>query len=189
MKKKIIALLMAAAMTTGLGGYGTYAYLSDQKTVNESVNLTLGKVSTMLEWKDPGLGENVQWHKVGANNESNKTEGNQNLDFTNVKPGDQFEIEFAFDNDGTLTTNNILAVNNSIEGLDISVRKAVKGGNVNKEKVVFYQDGTVKVNKMSPSEYIVLDLVVTVNKDITASNLVISSNINDFVTVTAEQVR
>lgn len=107
MKKRIIALLMAAAITTGVGGFGTYAYFTSAAEVNSNVNIAMGTLDVNAQWgQEPG--QNPIWAVKSAGDEANLEGAGDDLDFTNVKPGDVFYRDVTVSNDGTLAADTVI---------------------------------------------------------------------------------
>ena len=136
MNKKITALLLAAALTTGVGAYGTYAYFSDEAKVSENVNITMGKLDIEADWS--GL-----WNVTSVGSEAEKKIGSgttipggpksNDLDYQFVKPGDYFTRKVTIKNIGNLNADAYVEMNNpysDIFDLEIVPVDTNKVGNI-----------------------------------------------------------
>lgn len=106
MNKKIIALLLGAALTTGIGGFGTYAYFTDRAELSDKVNITMGTLDTEVKWAD-----NSSW--IPYSDATEVVDNGQGLSYTNVKPGDLFYRDFVITNAGTLKADTIIQLKES----------------------------------------------------------------------------
>lgn len=114
MNKKIIALLMAAAITTGMGGFGTLAYFTDTEVVKNDVNITMGTLDVVTT--------EGEWQVASAKNEAQKTIVRNDLVVENVKPGDVFYKDITVTNAGTLLSDTSINLNPSFRGDAFEVR-------------------------------------------------------------------
>ena len=105
MNKKIIALTLAAALFTGVGTFGTYAYLTDSESVNNDVNITMGTLDVNAYWANDGVNT---WRPTSVATEAIAKDGGATLSFENVKPGDTFEREIIVANYGSLNADTTI---------------------------------------------------------------------------------
>lgn len=134
MNKKILGLVLAAAMVTGVGGFGTMAALTSGDTVDETVNITLGSVTVDARWTEGEWAVN----SVGNEAELQATDDGwglsiKDLKAVNVKPGDTFTRNFMVANTGSLRSNMSLAVVDAIQGADITIELVNNNGADNVE--------------------------------------------------------
>lgn len=121
MNKKIIALMMAAAITTGIGGMGTFAYFTDTEVVKNDVSITMGTLDVKVT--------EGEWKVSSAQNEAQNASVENNLDVTNVKPGDCFYKDVTVRNDGTLLSDTSINLNKSFyeHGFEVRMSRLVNG--------------------------------------------------------------
>lgn len=111
MNKKITALLLAAALTVGVGSYGTYAWFTDQETVDDNVSITMGKLDIKADWAHLS-----SWKATSDSTEANHKLA-KGLSFDNVKPGDTFERKMTVTNIGSLDADVTLGLSEKLEEL------------------------------------------------------------------------
>lgn len=150
MKKKILGLLLAAFITTGIGGFGTFAIFSGNAKYHDQVNITMGS----LEVKAQQSAYGGQWRKSDGKSETKDTatesinKGNlQQLTFTNVKPGDEFVKTVQVSNYGTLKADTTVKLVNQYpsDALEVTVTPYV-----NYDKVVITGDQINGFNMILP---------------------------------------
>lgn len=105
MNKKIIALLMAAAITTGMGGFGTLAYFTDTEEVKNTVNITMGTLDVVTN--------EGEWQVASAKGEAKRTAVKNDLMVENVKPGDIFYKDITVTNAGSLMSDTSINLNDT----------------------------------------------------------------------------
>lgn len=116
MNKRIMALILGAALTTGMGGYGTYAYFTDHQEVKDNVEIVFGKLDVEADWNKDGI---YEWASISDVSESKIGE----KDITNVKPGDKFTREIKVKNTGTLKGDLEINLNESFhEAFDVKMK-------------------------------------------------------------------
>ncbi|WMJ21943.1 SipW-dependent-type signal peptide-containing protein [Paludicola sp. MB14-C6] len=190
MNAKIIGLLVAAALVTGMGGFGTHAYFTDTDALTDQVNITMGKLDTAVFWAtDAGKD---QWVATSKATEVKSKEA-KTLSFENVKPGDTFERVATIANYGTLKGDITVAFNRQLAGLDnkaISVelvnvtsqtRKVAVDPNVTDR---YYENG------VAPNGgWIQVTVKITVNKEVGNDwmSKVINADANEFLLVGTHQ--
>lgn len=125
MNKKIIALLLGAALTTGIGGFGTYAYFTDRAELSNKVNITMGELKSEVNWTDGA------WVPYLDSTEVKAVDNGQTLSYENVKPGDVFYRDFTITNAGTLEADTIIQLKKSMDE------------NIKLSLVVFNEDGSM----------------------------------------------
>lgn len=187
MTKKLIALLMAAAVTTGVGGYGTYAYFTDSDSLTDSVNITMGTLDVKAYWAtDEGKDS---WVATNPATEVTSTSANT-LTFENVKAGDTFERDVIVANYGSLKGDITVEVKKNLPyGIDVElINVTSQTGNIASDPNVpnrWYENG-VGAN----GGFIRVTVKVTINSEL--GNEFIGKNIAnldtyEFITVGAHQ--
>lgn len=115
MNKKIVALALGAAITTGIGGFGTFAYFTDTQVVKDNISITMGTLKGEANW---GAGE---WMSYNTATEAVQTQALDGLIVSNVKPGDKFYRDMVVKNAGTLNADMTLNLGEfSNEGLEVT---------------------------------------------------------------------
>ncbi|WP_411168676.1 TasA family protein [Clostridium sp. MB05] len=119
MNKKIAALLLAAALTTGMGGFGTYAYFTDSDTLTDNVNITMGTLDVDAYWATDA-GKDT-WKATSKATEVKSTNA-ETLTFENVKPGDTFERDVVIANQGSLKADTTVELKKNLpQGLKVEL--------------------------------------------------------------------
>lgn len=189
MKKRIIALLMAAAITTGVGGFGTYAYFTSAAEVNSNVNIAMGTLDVNADWSDV---QTTKWVAQSAGNEATATDDGANLDFTNVKPGDTFFRDVKVTNDGTLAADTAIILNDSFygEGFEVDFHVSKDANGVDLVETTADGKRRVEVQAMEPGAYYNVRVEVMVKEGLgnewqgTGGTF----DANNFITVSAHQI-
>ncbi len=184
MTKKIMVLLLAAAITTGIGGFGTYAYLTDRDTLADDINITMGSVDVEAYWATDG--DLTNW--VATSGATEALRDGSGLNFKNVKPGDTFEREVVIANYGTLKADITIEISGEIGKL-----LNVKLVNVTSQNGNFAQEennGRWYENGVNPNGgFIRATVQVTVPED--AGNewmsKLINANANQFIEANTHQ--
>ncbi|MDU5111468.1 MAG: TasA family protein [Clostridium sp.] len=139
MNKKIAALLLAATLTTGLGSFGTYAYFTDNDTLTDNVNITMGNLKVDAYWATDA-GKDT-W--VATSNATEVTsETSSTLTFNNVKPGDTFERDVVVNNYGSLKAD-----------ISVQLKKELPSGLTVELINVVSQTGKVQVDPNHPDRW------------------------------------
>lgn len=186
MNKKLIALLVAAGIMTGVGGFGTYAYFTDAAKVDDEVNITMGDVNVEAWWSTDSR-DTTKWTATSSATEvANKT--SDTLTFENAKPGDTFERTILVANYGSLKSDVSVAFNpdlNKIMKVELT-NVSSQYGNVQKDPNVanrYYENGLL------PGSWIKATVKVTISKDAGNEYMkqVFSSDPYTFINVNAHQ--
>lgn len=186
MNKKIVALLLAAALTTGLGGFGTYAYFTDTDVLKDNVNITMGNLDVKAYWATEEYRN--KWVATSSATEVT-SETSSTLTFENVKPGDTFERVAVIANYGSLKADMTVQLNKNLpEGLEVEL--------VNVDS----QTGKVQVDPNYPDRwyenavgpnggFIIATVKVTVDPELGNDwmNHVFKLDAQDFIVVGAHQ--
>ncbi|MGL5352323.1 MAG: TasA family protein, partial [Clostridium sp.] len=156
MNKKITALLVAAAITTGMGGYGTYAYFNGITELDNNVSITMGEIKVTPYWAADG--QNT-WNSTSKVSEVIAKDGGQTLSFENVKPGDTFERDIMIANYGTLNAKTVVTLEPTIAeklGLElVAIESSDKDIRVE-------SDGRIWSDSIAPGGWIRATVKVTV---------------------------
>lgn len=196
MNKKITALLLAAALTVGVGSYGTYAYFTDEDKLSENVNITMGILDIESEWVG-------QWKVTSVGNEAEKKtsllpniEFSDDLDYRFVKPGDYFTRKVTIKNVGNLNADAYVQVNNpysDIFDLEVIPVNANKVGDIVDQNGVKKFDignmeGKKRIFQCYDSATVEIKLIVkNLNNDWQNFNTE-SINVDEVIKVYAEQL-
>lgn len=183
MNKKIIGLLLSAAIFTGVGSYGTYAYFTDQAKVSEDIVIEMGSVKVNAKW-----GENP-W-KVDSNNKKIKALDNgESLKYTNVKKGDTFSRKVFINSTGTLESNIKVKLNNpNSEFFDIYIKEGsikVKDGLKDVKKTSFYVDNFNTNEELS----FIIEVKIKKQANNKEEKIDFKGNVENFIVVDAEQLK
>lgn len=178
MNKKITALLLAAALTTGVGAYGTYAYFTDTAQVKNNVNITMGTLDVQADWMEQN------WNKISVGDEASLkgTSYDGQLAYEYVKPGDIFTRKIKVQNIGNLRANVTAEVYNPYNNIfDLNVK--LNGENQSTSFEIGEMDANGKMSQEITLELTVKDL----NNEWQGANI---GNIeaDEFVKIYAEQL-
>jgi predicted ribosomally synthesized peptide with SipW-like signal peptide len=201
-KAKLLALLLAAVITTGVGGFGTYAYFTDKNQASEQVSLIMGNLKLQTYWlgawaqtrsnlapSDPAVRE-----AVDKGTRSDVSFDDSNLKFTNVKPGDVFQRDIVVHNIGSLIASNvIIKANQGLTGcvvtvapkaMDSLITATTPGDQYNIKKLLVGNECTTY------REFIVTVTVNDLNDELNTATVqhLFDGNV-DLVTVTGEQLK
>lgn len=185
MTKKIIALIVAATVVTGTGAFGTHAILTQDNTVKDNINITMGTLDVASYWTG-------NWAATSSVTEVNNT--GAGLSYSNVKPGDTFERTIAIANRGTLQADVVASiVNNYSDDFDVEIVNVAY--NTYGPKAQMNQDNTEVAKRFttrdgSGNHYMNVTLKVTVKDSASASNVgkALKADSADFLNVTATQL-
>lgn len=182
MTKKIMALVLAAAITTGIGGFGTYAAFTDQHTLSNEVSITTGTLDVESYWATDGISS---WKPVSTVTEVNEESANT-LTFTNAKPGDRFQRDIIVYNAGTLEADTRIMINE-----EVSDKVNVKIVAVDGTETVESDDTSRFVRAMKPNRagWVRLTVEVTVDQGVENEwmNKVVAGDAHDFIELSAHQ--
>lgn len=180
MNKKIIALLMAAAITTGMGGYGTMAYFTSQENVAEGINITMGALDVSAEWDQ----RFDNWIAVSANGEAKVEGGN----FTNVKPGDYFYKDIIVSNDGTLKADTVITLLDGFEEEGITTSMSVSDDQGNEIQLANANRADIRAMEVNAVYTVRVNIEVSDKLTNDAAQKVFNNvNAEDFIKVTSHQ--
>lgn len=186
-KIKIVSLLMAAAITTGVGGYGTYAYFTDSDSLKNEVNITMGKLDVKAYWATDANADS--WRATSKVTEVVDKDGGKTLSFENVKPGDTFERDIIVANYGTLKADTTVEFNPKlVDGLKLEmVNFTSQHGHAQIDPNV---PNRVYENGMEVRDFIKMTIRVTVptNAGNDWMEKLINTDAQEFVKVGAHQV-
>lgn len=159
MNKKLIALVLGAVITSGIGGFGTYAYFTDREAASESVSITMGTVDASVNWIGSG------WTPF-----TNGTEAiemmTDDFGFTNVKPGDEFYREIEVVNTGSLKADTIVELNANL-GAELNVDFQVMHEDKTWDENFYGKDNRFEKLAVAPGEKLVVRVHVRIPKEMT----------------------
>lgn len=180
MNKKIIALLLATALTTGMGGFGTYAYFFEKDEIGSNVNIAMGTLNTESNWTG-------YWTNESVGEEVSMEEKAYDLNASNVKPGDIFKRTFSVSNVGTLKSNvKIKLMDTFAYGFDVEMKIL----STRFEKDLEIVDNCIYVNEFEVQDNIQLELTVKVREDLDVSWMNTGGHfIHNFIEVESEQLK
>lgn len=186
MKKRILGLILAASIATGVGGYGTYAYFTGSDKLKDDVNITMGNIDVDAYWAtDAGK---TQWKATSGATEV-KSSTADTLTFENAKPGDTFERDVVVANMGSLKADMSVAYNTELSDIvDVElVNVTSQTGKVLLDPNVAhrYYENAVGAN----GGWIRGTVRITIKKETGNEwmNKVINKEAHDFITVGAHQ--
>lgn len=175
MNKKIIGLLLTAVIFTGAGSFGTYAYFTSQYTLSEKVDIKMGSVNVVAEWRNNGAKAET-WAIEEVNQEAEQGKNADGLVVSNVKKGTVATRKIRITNNGTLAANVDVILKNPIDGVEVTFNES-KGN-------------TYSINNMKPGTYVDLTIKVKVSKKpANKPESIFNGEIKDFVIVNAEQLK
>lgn len=179
MNKKIIALLLGAALTTGIGGFGTYAYFTDREDVKNNVNITMGRIEASTNW------EGSSWNAVSAQNEARSILKDGSLTFENVKPGDYFYRDIIVENTGSLVADTIITLNESFSA-DLNTSFVVNDGSGYLDHI---NPSRVEVKNLAPGAKLTVRVTIEVPTEFgnAWSDKVFNAENHNFISVDMHQ--
>lgn len=184
MNKKIIALGLAAALVTGVGSFGTYAYFTETEKVDNNVNITMGTLDVNAYWANDGISS---WKATSTATETSALDAGKTLSFQNAKPGDTFEREIIVANYGSLNSDTTVQLN-----ADRSNDFDIKMDLVNSQfDNAFVEEGTGRIcsRAMQNGEWMRIKITVTIPNDMGNDwqNKLFNADAATFVVVGAHQ--
>lgn len=180
MNKRILALLIAAAVTTGMGGFGTVAYLSDKAQVNDQISITMGTLDVEANWYDG-------W-KQTANETSKVTESTINgSSITNVKPGEEFYRDVVIKNIGSLNASTEIILNEIYNNENLTVTCRLLTDKVN---IITVDPNKTFKGILSPGVECKLRLKIKINSNVEENTVseILNATTEEIFTVTAKQI-
>lgn len=209
MKKKIAALVLAATLVTGMGGYGTYSYFRDEADFTQNISITTGTLdisTSSSKWETKAIELNMNNKDVTENEveeilaeeritigQITTTDNVNALTAVNVKPGDYFTRKITISNDGTLDANvkvSIKDLTDSNLNLSIDEVSGIKG--IREKNIPVQENGIIEV-KMPAGSSFVVKLKLEVSTELTnenakdIENVLINDNV-ELLKVKAEQL-
>ncbi|WP_407370929.1 TasA family protein [Carnobacterium sp.] len=126
---KKLPLLLGTLLIISVAAYGTRAYFSDSAKQQGNIELSLGTVdistdnTTMWEYKPLTTGDNLDVTKA-KNDKLVEVKQEDNVKYTNVRPGDSFVRTYSIKNTGSLDVK----VNLSSANIPVQLSTVEKNG-------------------------------------------------------------
>jgi hypothetical protein len=204
-RKKVLPLLLAGILLLSAGAYGTRAFFTDSAEQEVGIKLTLGDLDIKSEnsviWKyTPEKGIDNVMHSYDVNDLlvvkdksdtvidlGSAVKDSYDLDtkitVSNVRPGDAFEREFTFTNNGSLTQrikiNDEVLKDKEVAPYSVSLTGKVDTTGVN--------NGFILEKGKSVKYTIKIEVLSSVGNAFNNTNKIALDYFTDNLTITAEQ--
>lgn len=202
-RKKVLPLLLAGVLLLSAGAYGTRAFFTDSENQEVGIKLTLGDLSIKSEdsviWNyTPETGTSLDEYDIndqlayndGATTKSVVYDSTKSIyplaskiTVSNVRPGDAFEREFTFTNNGSLTQrikiNDVVLKSKEVAPYTVSIIGKVDTSSVN--------NGFILPKGKSVKYTVKISVFGTVGNTFNNTNKIALDYLTDNLTITAEQ--